>query len=67
MDLGILGQYPLDARFEFDRCSDSFVYKLERKSGTLSLSGIVGEFLASWLVLLEGWESRWEGWQMIDC
>ncbi|KAK7494165.1 hypothetical protein BaRGS_00014638, partial [Batillaria attramentaria] len=41
VNLGLLGTYAMDASFKFDPCTDSFVYTLEQKSGSLSLSGIV--------------------------
>ncbi|KAL8609977.1 hypothetical protein ACOMHN_029470 [Nucella lapillus] len=41
MDLGFLGSHSVEASFEFDRCSDAFVYTLERKSGKLSLGAIL--------------------------
>lgn len=43
VDLGLLGEYAINASFEVDTCTNTFTYTLERKSAKLSLPAITGK------------------------
>lgn len=47
VNLGLLGEYAVDASFEVDTCNNTFTYTLERKSAKLSLPAITGENILS--------------------